>query len=888
MNALIRKEVRLLLPAWISALVLVVLQFVFLGGFQRSAFTVPSFCFAALLLGLSSFGREFSSGCFSLLLTQPTPRLRVWRTKVALLTTGACSVFFLWVLFCFAWSADVSASDFWQELLGGGLLGFAFVVGGLWTTLLFRQVAAAFWISLLTPAALGIGVAQVAGWLASVLAGGAASALLAPENVAAVAAVAVTVLYSIAGYWLARRLFLRAQDTAWTGGEVSLRFLRRRTAEVALPGAAPRRQPLRALLRKEFHLHSISFLFAGVLLLLHLAAITLRKFGDDSQPHILRDAAKLVWVFWFVLPFILGATAVASERQFGTMDGQLCLPARRRTQFAIKFLSALAAGVVLGGVMPLVLEGFAARLGARSDLLEGSYAGGPWYHPAVLPSLWTFTGALALVSFYASTLTRTTLQALGAAVVCCVLVWVMAVSGLMPEQLVNARLWRGWLIDYTGLPTLAVVLVALSYWNFKRLHQAGQLWRRNLVVLGLWLVLIGIATTAIYHRTWELVMPLEPQHGPARIAGPARVEVCSVAERVFILLPDGRLWARTQSEWVYWGADTAMLRPVAGEFVGGSNWTALAATHQQVTAIQSDGSLWEFFESARVWPRDKSLTVAPKRIGTDSDWKEVDAHGGHFLALKQDGSIWGWGDNSCKQLGEGPKALTKGPVRIGKESDWTAVFASGWKSAAVKRDGSLWMWGGLRYLPDGTRQERMLHQPTPMRWNLPGTNLVSLRSVGYCDLGLYSDGSVQAVGRIPPALLGDPATAVSDEETGWLTGPAAVTPVCINRGESWRAIMLGQSLLTLHADGSLWKQADWWGSRKPPQPKKVSEYSDWVAVTMSHQVILGLAADGTLCSWLASQPDGDPRALLRPTRGPLWTLNIFESAKGKGVEPSSR
>jgi len=104
---------------------------------------------------------------------------------------------------------------------------------------------------------------------------------------------------------------------------------------------------------------------------LHLAAIGVRKAGD-ALPSIWVDAAKLIWAFWFVVPFMLGATAVASERQFGTSDSQLCLPEPRRAQFVVKLLFVLVVGLAFGGVMPLLMEQFARAVAVQSDLIEGS------------------------------------------------------------------------------------------------------------------------------------------------------------------------------------------------------------------------------------------------------------------------------------------------------------------------------------------------------------------------------------------------------------------------------------------------------------------------------------------------------------------------------------
>ena len=862
MNALVRKEFRLILPAWSVALVALIAARVNFAFFpDPSEWIILSFCVGMLGLGLTPFGREFSSGSFAALLAQPFPRGGLWRAKMRHLGSAALTLF---CVFLFLWARLVDTRNVdsgWDAFFLVTAAGLAMLTGGLWTTLVFRQITAAFWITLLVPAALAISISLLVVWLRPVV----------PESFDSIVLFAVLVFYSIASYRWARGRFLGGQDVSWRPVEIMLPGFAGWFNAGTRPAGEPRRRPLRALAAKELQLHSLSLFFAAGVLVLHLAAIGARKYASEWSAW--RGPATIAFVFWFILPLIAGAEAVASERQLGTMEGQLCLPARRRTQFVLKLFFVLAAGLILGGVMPWLLEHAARAAGIASELetnLEGLF----WFS--------AFAASVALISFYASSLTRSALQALGGALVALITVWMLALWG-RPDPGPN-QLWHWGLAHLIGGPSLAVILLGLSYWNFKRLHQAEQLWRRNLAVLGVWLAFTVVATPLVYHRAWELVLPLEPRHGPARIHPTGPVGLSSALRGspllVRVLLPDGRIWAGTEGDIVASGE----IRLTAGDFVAGTNWTALAATCFQTAAIRGDGSLWDVCHFSPSAMRGERHLVAalkpPQRIGTDSDWKSVTAGGSHFLALKQDGSMWGWGDNSYNQLGEGTKQFTNGPVRVGIESEWTAVFASGLRSAAVKLDGSVWMWGGLYHLPDGARLKQMLRQSTPMRWNLSGTNLVSFHWIWQGELALYGDGSAWTIGHIPPGLLKGQAPSAGDDDADWLAAaPAVVTPVCVNQGENWRVVALGQSLTMLHGDGSLWESTDWWSPAKPHLPRKVSKYSDWMAVAAEDWLTYALAADGTLCCWAAPRFTADPRALLGPTRRPLWSLNILDAAK---------
>jgi len=91
------------------------------------------------------------------------------------------------------------------------------------------------------------------------------------------------------------------------------------------------------------------------------------------------------------------------------------------------------------------------------------------------------------------------------------------------------------------------------------------------------------------------------------------------------------------------------------------------------------------------------------------------AAGQHYLiALKKDGTVWGWGDNGAGQLGNGTMGVPEGTPCPGNESydsasseiypvratGLTQVTAISTHSAAntnhamaLKSDGSVWAWG---------------------------------------------------------------------------------------------------------------------------------------------------------------------------------------------------
>ena len=75
----------------------------------------------------------------------------------------------------------------------------------------------------------------------------------------------------------------------------------------------------------------------------------------------------------------------------------------------------------------------------------------------------------------------------------------------------------------------------------------------------------------------------------------------------------------------------------------------------------------------------------------------------HTLAVRTDGTLWAWGDNSYGQLGDGTTTARLVPTQVGTATDWQSVAAGGEHTLAVGTDGTLWAWGSNSYgqLGDG-------------------------------------------------------------------------------------------------------------------------------------------------------------------------------------------
>jgi alpha-tubulin suppressor-like RCC1 family protein len=161
---------------------------------------------------------------------------------------------------------------------------------------------------------------------------------------------------------------------------------------------------------------------------------------------------------------------------------------------------------------------------------------------------------------------------------------------------------------------------------------------------------------------------------------------------------DGTLWIWGDNGYGRLGVnDTTFRSTPVTTILGGNNWKQVACGGYNTAAIKTDGTLWNWGSNGvgELGINDNTAKSTPvTTILGGNNWKSVDCGGYNMVAIKTDGSLWNWGANARGQLGINDNTPRSTPVTtILGGNNWKQITAEETHTAAIKTDGSLWLWG---------------------------------------------------------------------------------------------------------------------------------------------------------------------------------------------------
>ena len=327
----------------------------------------------------------------------------------------------------------------------------------------------------------------------------------------------------------------------------------------------------------------------------------------------------------------------------------------------------------------------------------------------------------------------------------------------------------------------------------------------------------------------------------------------------FATQSDGTLWA-----WGYgFGNELGLYHPTSeiAKVMTPLKFTNISAGGSHTMAVASDGSLWGWGlnSSGQLGTGNTTATTSsPVQIGTLKNWSKMLVGWSHTMAIKTDGTLWGWGFNTYGQIGDGTAAAKSSPVQIGTLTDWSTAASGNNHTLALKTDGTIWTWGFNGNGELGLNIGTAVYRSSPVQIGTQ-TNWAWVGAGSNHSLGVKTDGTLWSWGR------------GGQGEGGRNTNTNVSSPVQVGTLTNWLKVQGGGYYsMAIKTDGSLWG----WGFNNYGQVGNMS------ATTRSSPVQIG-----TLTDWLNIHAGKDAGGLSNgstlaiKTNGTLWAWGLNSSGQ---------
>ena len=279
---------------------------------------------------------------------------------------------------------------------------------------------------------------------------------------------------------------------------------------------------------------------------------------------------------------------------------------------------------------------------------------------------------------------------------------------------------------------------------------------------------------------------------------------------------------------------------------GISGIIAVAAGSYHTLALKNDGTVWAYGDNDKGQLGDTAnpfLNTIPVQVYDLTNMTAIDGGYDHSIALRNDGTVWAWGLNSFGQLGDGTDTNRITPVQVTGLTNVIAVSAGGWHSMALKNDGTVWTWGGNwnSQLGDSTSNNSF----TPIQ--VPVLSSVKDISAGYNhSLVLKDDGTVWSWGYNNSGQLGNGSTTAEIPYPVQVTGLTNITDITTGNYHS----------MALEKYSKLWVWGDNFydqlgdstmgDTNKPALVKNITNIN---SIDAGYYRSAALLNDGTVMSW---------------------------------------
>jgi alpha-tubulin suppressor-like RCC1 family protein len=266
-------------------------------------------------------------------------------------------------------------------------------------------------------------------------------------------------------------------------------------------------------------------------------------------------------------------------------------------------------------------------------------------------------------------------------------------------------------------------------------------------------------------------------------------------------------------------------------------------------AIKTDGTLWSWGNNSdgKLGLGSTTSSSSPTQVGALTDWASVScAPSNNTSAITTGGVLYSWGRNEYGQLGTNNTTDYSSPKQVGVLTTWATVSAGHETTLATKTDGTLWAWGYTQggALGNGDGGFNKVSSPIQVGASTDWSKTYHGYGNSY---GIKTGGTLWAWGfnSVGGLGLGDISDRSSPSQVGALSNWLDIAGYY-----NWA--------VAIKTDGTLWT----WGTNGSGQlglnnrtsyssPKQVGALTSWAKIFAgrSTATVLAIKTDGTLWAW---------------------------------------
>lgn len=288
--------------------------------------------------------------------------------------------------------------------------------------------------------------------------------------------------------------------------------------------------------------------------------------------------------------------------------------------------------------------------------------------------------------------------------------------------------------------------------------------------------------------------------------------------------------------------------------VGGDTWLSINGGQAAAVGVDSANRMfaWAMNDRGQLGQNltyaELNNSLSPDRIGALTTWDHAVTNGTSMYAIKNDGTLWAWGDNTEGQLGINVQTGTdsrSSPIQVGADTDWYQLSTNITLSCcgAIKTDGTLWTWGNNTY--GGLGQNDRINRSSPVQ--VGSDTDWSQVCVSHTVTAIKTDGTLWSWGQGDDGSLGQSTP----------NGVDISSPTQVGALTTWVSVSTFRGhTKAIKNDGTLWT----WGYNFHGEqgrnnniyyssPVQVGALTNWAYVASCQAHVLSVKTDGTLWVW---------------------------------------